>query len=106
LRSLAPLGLRPAELHDVGDAITCPVLVVHGDDDHHVPVAFARASARRHPSWRLAVIPGAGHVSHRAAPASWLGPCDRGCAGSGWARDIRRPVRGRRLARGRRTVIV
>jgi len=72
LRTLAPLGLRPARFHALADAVACPVLLVHGAADHYVPVSFARAAARRHPRWRLEEIARAGHFPHRDSPDEWL----------------------------------
>jgi pimeloyl-ACP methyl ester carboxylesterase len=57
--------LRRAGFTDVRrgiGAITCPVLLLHGERDRVVPVAAARAIARANPSWTLVVLPGAGHV--------------------------------------------
>lgn len=76
LRALAQYGLRPAAFHAMADRVTCPVLLVHGGDDHYVPPAFARAAAARHPDWRLDVIAGAGHFPHRDNPADWLARVD------------------------------
>jgi pimeloyl-ACP methyl ester carboxylesterase len=60
-------------------ALTCPVLLIHGERDRLVPVSAARAAARAHPSWSLAVLPDVGHVPQLEAPAecaaaifSWL----------------------------------
>jgi pimeloyl-ACP methyl ester carboxylesterase len=64
--------------------ITCPVLLLHGDRDRLVPVAVARAAAKAHPSWSLAVMPGVGHVPQLEVPAdtaaaitAWLGSAGR-----------------------------
>ncbi|HYX83684.1 MAG TPA: alpha/beta hydrolase [Gaiellales bacterium] len=76
VRTLAPFGLRPGRFHAVAAAVDCPVLVVHGSRDHHVPPAFAAAAAARHPRWRLAVIDGAGHFPHRDSPDAWLAPVE------------------------------
>jgi pimeloyl-ACP methyl ester carboxylesterase len=72
LRALAHYGLRPAAFHADADAVSCPVLLVHGDSDHYVPPAFALGAAHRHPGWQLALIPGAGHFSHHDDPRAWL----------------------------------
>jgi pimeloyl-ACP methyl ester carboxylesterase len=60
--------------------LTCPVLIIHGEQDRLVPVAAARAAARAHPSWSLVSMPGIGHVPQLEAPAdtaaaitAWLG---------------------------------
>jgi pimeloyl-ACP methyl ester carboxylesterase len=50
IASVARLGVRPAAFHRLAAAVACPVLVIHGDQDHVVPVTFARAAAAAHPS--------------------------------------------------------
>jgi len=52
LRALAQYGLRPGAFHALADRVSCPVLLVHGGDDHYVPPAFALAAAARHPAWQ------------------------------------------------------
>lgn len=49
-------------------AITCPTLVVVGQEDFTTPHADAELMARETPGARLAVIPAAGHVSNREQP--------------------------------------
>jgi pimeloyl-ACP methyl ester carboxylesterase len=71
LRAMLPLALRPDRYHVLAAAVRCPVLVVHGDADHLVPVAFARAACARHPVWTYAELAGAGHHPHRDGPARW-----------------------------------
>ncbi len=56
----------------MADRVSCPVLLVHGGEDHYVPPVFALAAAGRHPAWQLALITGAGHFPHRDNPAAWL----------------------------------
>jgi pimeloyl-ACP methyl ester carboxylesterase len=51
--------------------ITVPTLVVVGDEDALTPVAEARAMHAAIPGSRLAVIPGAGHVSNVERPAEF-----------------------------------
>jgi pimeloyl-ACP methyl ester carboxylesterase len=72
MRSLMAMGLWPASFHRLADRVSCPVLMVHGTHDHHVPAAFAVAAQARHPSWELRLIK-AGHFPHRDAPDAWLG---------------------------------
>jgi pimeloyl-ACP methyl ester carboxylesterase len=71
LRTMLPLALRPDRYHALAGAVTCPVLAVHGDADHLVPVAFARAACARHPAWTFRELAGAGHHPHRDRPREW-----------------------------------
>jgi pimeloyl-ACP methyl ester carboxylesterase len=73
LRSLVRLGLGGPAFHAVADAVSAPVLVLHGTDDHHVPIDFAVAAAARHPAWTLSVLDRAGHDVHVEQPERWLG---------------------------------
>jgi pimeloyl-ACP methyl ester carboxylesterase len=71
-RSLVRLGLGAPAFHAVADVVRAPVLVVHGADDHHVPVDFAVAAAARQPAWTLTVLDGAGHDVYVEQPERWL----------------------------------
>ena len=71
LRTMLPLALRPDRYHALAGAVACPVLAVHGDVDHLVPVAFARAACARHPAWTYCELAGAGHHPHRDRAAEW-----------------------------------
>jgi pimeloyl-ACP methyl ester carboxylesterase len=73
LRSMLPLALRPRAYHAAAAAVGCPVLVIHGDADHLVPVAFARAACARHPGWTYRELAGAGHHPHRDRAREWSG---------------------------------
>jgi pimeloyl-ACP methyl ester carboxylesterase len=53
LGALARYGLRPSAFHSRADHVTCPVLLVHGSSDHHVPPSFASGAAERHSGWQL-----------------------------------------------------
>jgi pimeloyl-ACP methyl ester carboxylesterase len=55
------------------DGVRCPVLVLHGRRDRLVPVAYAEAALREHPTWRGHVFSDLGHVPQMEAPARWLG---------------------------------
>jgi len=81
LAALGRYGLRPTAFHALADRIACPVLVVHGDRDHHVPVTFALAAAARHPAWEVRLLPGAGHFAHRDQPTAWLAAVEPWLAG-------------------------
>ncbi len=50
------------------EAVSCPVLLVHGDRDRLVPVRLARVAARAHPAWSATVLPGVGHVPMLETP--------------------------------------
>lgn len=51
-------------------AIAVPTLVVHGSDDHLIPLAEARAMAGAIPGAQFAVIPGAGHLAPMEQPVN------------------------------------
>lgn len=72
LLALARYGVRPAAFHAMADRVSCPVLLVHGGEDHYVPATFALAAAARHPAWQLDLLTGVGHFPHRDNPAAWL----------------------------------
>ena len=70
------------------DSVRCPVLLLQGDRDRLVPVSVARAAARAHPDWTLAVLPGVGHVPQLETPGEtaeliigWLGQAAPGVLG-------------------------
>jgi pimeloyl-ACP methyl ester carboxylesterase len=42
-------------------AVTCPALVIHGEDDRPVPASLARDIVAAMPNARLELIPGGGH---------------------------------------------
>lgn len=71
LMGLARLGLRPRAFHELASRVRCPVLAIHGGDDHVVPVEFARAAMRRHPTWTYREVPRAGHRIHCERPDDW-----------------------------------
>jgi pimeloyl-ACP methyl ester carboxylesterase len=83
-RSIVALGARPALAARVMDAISCPVLVIHGTADRLVPIAYARAAVERHAGWRYRFLPGVGHVPQLEAPDRWLGALD------GWLPEVLR----------------
>ena len=72
LTSLARMGLHPARFHRLAAAVRQPVLVVHGDEDHHVPIDFMFAATGRYPSWDVSVLAGGGHHLHVDQPDAWL----------------------------------
>ncbi len=58
------------------------MLVIHGDRDHVVPVAFARAAVTAHPAWAYRELAGAGHRPHRDRAHAWAG------AATAWLTDV------------------
>jgi pimeloyl-ACP methyl ester carboxylesterase len=81
-RSILTLGARPDLARRAIDAISCPVLVIHGARDRLVPPAYARAALDRHPSWRYRFLPKVGHVPQLEAPDRWL------AAVGSWLADV------------------
>jgi pimeloyl-ACP methyl ester carboxylesterase len=71
-RSMLRLGRRPTMAARALDAVRCPVLVLHGRRDRLVPVAFAEAALRNHPTWRGRIFPDLGHVTQIEAPDRWV----------------------------------
>lgn len=71
-RSLLAMARQPERARAVLDAITCPVLLIHGRRDPLIPARFAEAELRRHPTWRGRILPGVGHVAQMEAPGRWL----------------------------------
>jgi pimeloyl-ACP methyl ester carboxylesterase len=71
-RSILWLGARPSLSARVMDAISRPVLIVHGVSDRLVPLAFARSAVQRHPRWRYRFLPHVGHVPQLEAPGRWI----------------------------------
>jgi len=50
--------------------LAVPTLIIHGEADPLVPVAWARRAQQRIPAARLVTLPGVGHLSPREAPAA------------------------------------
>jgi pimeloyl-ACP methyl ester carboxylesterase len=78
-RSLVLLLADPRRYRRAMASITAPVLLVQGDKDRLVPVAAARDTARRNPTWRYLELAGVGHVPQLQKPKelakeflSWL----------------------------------
>lgn len=62
----------PARYRALVDRVTTPALVIHGAHDRLVPLPVARLAVERHPGWRLAVFPDAGHIPQLETPERWL----------------------------------
>jgi pimeloyl-ACP methyl ester carboxylesterase len=50
------------------NAVSCPVLLLHGSADRLVPVTAAAGVARAHPSWSVVILSGVGHTPQLEAP--------------------------------------
>jgi pimeloyl-ACP methyl ester carboxylesterase len=64
-------GLRTVYLDRLGE-IQAPTLIVHGQNDVAVPLAWAEEAHRLLPGSTLHVIPGAGHWSQREKPQEFI----------------------------------
>lgn len=67
-RSLVLVLARRRWLYALMERISVPVLLIHGSKDRLVPLAAARAVARRHPTWRFEVAQDVGHVPQLEVP--------------------------------------
>ena len=65
-RSIVAMMPRPDIAHRYLDAITCPVLIMHGGKDRIIPLAATR------PGWDVRVFPELGHVIQLEAPGPFL----------------------------------
>jgi pimeloyl-ACP methyl ester carboxylesterase len=68
--AIGALMKRPDSTPDL-PRITCGALIVVGDHDAITPPSDAEAMQRAIPRSRLAVIPGAGHVSNLEQPTAF-----------------------------------
>lgn len=74
LQATRSIGLRMADPRFWVRArqVKAPVVVIHGELDHVIPVAAARELVHRVPDWTLKVIEGAGHVPMMETPEVFL----------------------------------
>ena len=68
ITDLMAMSTRP-DSSDMLHNITCPTLILVGEDDIATPVAESRFMAGRIPGSTLVIIPGAGHLSNFEQPA-------------------------------------
>jgi pimeloyl-ACP methyl ester carboxylesterase len=71
-RSMIRMSRRPDVGRRAFDGVRCPTLVIHGRRDRLVPVGWAEAELRRHPTWRGRFLPDVGHVPQLESPGRWL----------------------------------
>ncbi|MGZ6299341.1 MAG: alpha/beta fold hydrolase [Candidatus Limnocylindria bacterium] len=78
LQASRSIGLRMADPRFWSRVaqVQAPTLLVHGGLDRLIPVAAARALARRRPDWRLEVLDGVGHVPMMEVPALFMDTVD------------------------------
>ena len=67
---LMAMAARPDSTPLLG-TIASPTLVIIGDEDHTTPLADATLMAERIPGAKLAIIPGAGHLSNVEQPTTF-----------------------------------
>jgi pimeloyl-ACP methyl ester carboxylesterase len=72
-RSLLALGRHRDVVRWIVNAVSCPVLVIHGREDRLVPLGFAMGALEMRPDWEFRLIPKVGHVPQMEAPERWLG---------------------------------
>ena len=63
---------RRADAGDLLETITCPTLVIAGQDDAVIPLTEAQSYAERIPGAQFVVIPNAGHLSNLEQPDVFL----------------------------------
>jgi pimeloyl-ACP methyl ester carboxylesterase len=68
--ALPDAGLEQAE-QDLAE-IGIPILLLHGSHDTTVPVSLAIRCAHQIPNARVAIIDGAGHMTHVDEPDQWI----------------------------------
>jgi pimeloyl-ACP methyl ester carboxylesterase len=80
------------------NAVSCPVLLLHGSADRLVPVTAAAGAARAHPAWSVVIMSGVGHAPQLEAPAECAAEIGRWLA----AKGPRPPADGRNARTGSR----
>lgn len=53
---------------EIFEHIRCPVMLIHGDDDHIADIAFSRRLIEKRPEWALVIFEGSGHLTHGSDP--------------------------------------
>jgi pimeloyl-ACP methyl ester carboxylesterase len=64
------MGLRPDSVPTLA-RITCPTIVIHGEEDQMIPFAEAQRMAQTIKGARVARIPGAGHLPNLESPGAF-----------------------------------
>jgi pimeloyl-ACP methyl ester carboxylesterase len=71
-RSLLRLSRRITFGRDLMERVSCPVLLIHGEQDRLVRAEMARRAAEGRENWTLRIFDGVGHVAQLEAPDRWL----------------------------------
>lgn len=77
---VAKTDLRPYVLDGRLGEIGVPVVLLWGDSDELLPVAYAEALQRGLPKARLETLPRCGHVSHRECPGRFVAALEKALA--------------------------
>ena len=77
---VARTDLRPYILDGKLSEIRVPVVLLWGDSDKLLPVAYAEALRAGLPRATLEVLPRCGHVSHRECPEEFVGALEKALA--------------------------
>ncbi len=67
-RSIAAVLMRRKRFRQILDAIRCPVLLIHGQEDTIVSPASAEWAIEQRPDWRFELLAGVGHVPQLEVP--------------------------------------
>jgi len=85
------------DVRDLARRVSCPTLVIHGDDDRRVPYAKGQAIHELVPGSKLLTIGGGGHVTAARDPVVFNRALREFVGGSArertWARAMKRPRR-------------
>ncbi|WP_291992023.1 pimeloyl-ACP methyl ester esterase BioH [Candidatus Accumulibacter sp. ACC003] len=71
--------LREVDLRSQASAISCPTVLIHGENDSLNPLAAAQYLSKELPNARLEVFAGAGHAPFLADPERFVGVLDNFC---------------------------
>jgi pimeloyl-ACP methyl ester carboxylesterase len=77
---VAQTDLRPYVLDGRLAEVRVPVVLIWGDSDELLPVAYAEALRDGLPQARLEVLAGCGHVSHRECPEQFVAAVEKALA--------------------------
>ena len=94
-------GWLDNDISDFARKLTCPTLIIHGDDDRRVPIANARAMAELIPHATSLTIGGGGHLTMVRDPVAF---CQAVRSFSGEMAKDRTWVRG--MSRKRRALFI